>query len=164
MRQLLRLEFTSHHAGGHCAEARTLTGCHKFGTKGAAVGMSAVISQGTHNVSETAADDWYCARCIFRWEDGGCYEERLTLWRAESLTDAIRIAEVEAAAYARQFEDCPLSYAGLAQACKLDGDPGHGAEVFSLLRGSDLEPDAYLSDFFDTGQEHQSSESADTIE
>ena len=113
---------------------------------------------------ETAVGDWYCVRCIFRWEDGDCYEERLTLWRAESLTDAIRLAEVEAATYARQVEDYPLSYAGLAQAYKLDGEPGHGAEVFSLLRDSTLEPDDYLSAFFDTGQEHQSAEPTDAIE
>jgi len=30
-----------------------------------------------------------------------------------------------------------------------------GAEVFSLLRESDLEPDAYLDAFFDTGTERQ---------
>jgi hypothetical protein len=115
-------------------------------------------------MSETATGGWYCVRCVFRWGKGDCYEERLTLWRAESLDDAIRLAEAEAAVYARQIEDHPLNYAGLAQAYTLDGDPGHGAEVFALLRDSDLEPDAYLSAFFATGREHQNSGSDDFIE
>ncbi len=117
-----------------------------------------------NGMSESSASGWFCVRCIFRWDAGGCYEERLTLWRAESLSDAIRLAEAEAASYAGQFEDYPISYAGLAQAYALDGDPAPGAEVFSLLRDSNLERDDYLSAFFDTGQEHQSTESADTSE
>ena len=32
---------------------------------------------------------------------------------------------------------------------------GHGAELFSLLRESDLEPKEYLDAFFDTGDERQ---------
>jgi hypothetical protein len=30
-----------------------------------------------------------------------------------------------------------------------------GAEVFSLMRASDLEPEAYIDRFFDTGLERQ---------
>jgi len=86
------------------------------------------------------------------------------LWRADSLTDAIRLAEVEAGSYARRFEDYPIRYSGLAQAYELNGDPEHGAEIFSLLRDSELEPDDYLSAFFDTGQEHQGTESGGTSE
>ncbi|MCU1601431.1 MAG: hypothetical protein JWO22_2140, partial [Frankiales bacterium] len=46
-------------------------------------------------------------------------------------------------------------YLELAQAFELFDDPGHGAEVFSLMRTSRLEPDAYLDTFFDTGTERQ---------
>lgn len=47
-------------------------------------------------------------------------------------------------------------YVGLAQAFLLSEDPAvDGAEVFSLIRDSNLDPDAYLDRFFDTGQEHQ---------
>lgn len=86
------------------------------------------------------------------------------MWRAGSLSDAIRLAEAEAASYAGQFEDYPLSYAGFAQAYELDDEPDNGAEVFSLLRDSELAPEDYLTSFFDTGREHQGTESADTSE
>ena len=31
-----------------------------------------------------------------------------------------------------------------------------GAEIFSLMRDSDLDPEDYLDTFFDTGEEHES--------
>jgi hypothetical protein len=36
-------------------------------------------------------------------------------------------------------------------------EPGQGAEIFSLLRDSELEPDEYLDAFFDTGTEREAS-------
>ena len=42
-----------------------------------------------------------------------------------------------------------------AQAYELTGEPGIGAEIFSLIRDSRLDPDAYLDRFFDTGDEHE---------
>jgi hypothetical protein len=46
-------------------------------------------------------------------------------------------------------------YTGLAQAYLLFDEVGDGAEVFSLLRTSNLDPDAYLDRYFDTGHERQ---------
>jgi hypothetical protein len=83
----------------------------------------------------------------------GAYEERITLWRAPSFDDAIALAEDEARDYARDIETA--TYAGLAQAYHLADEPGHGAEIFSLIRDSTLPPDDYLTAFFDTGTEHQ---------
>ena len=81
------------------------------------------------------------------------YEERLTLWQAESFAEAISLAEREAAEYS---ETVQVSYVGLAQACGLAADPPtSGSEVFSLLRGSDLAPKDYQDRFFDTGRERQ---------
>jgi hypothetical protein len=37
----------------------------------------------------------------------------------------------------------------------LPESPGYGTEVFSLMRDSVLEPNAYLSTFFETGTERQ---------
>lgn len=108
-----------------------------------------------HRDLDSSAGDWYGVRCVYRWDHSGCYEERITLWRAGSLDGAIELAETEAMAYAEDLEDYPLTYVGLAQAYKLSDVPGHGAEVFSLLRDSDLDADDYLSMFFDTGREHQ---------
>lgn len=99
--------------------------------------------------------DWCSVRCVFRWTgwEGEPFEERITLWQADSLSHAIELAEAEAGEYARENG---LHYVGLAQAYLLPAGPGSGVEVFSLLRDSDLPPDDYLTTFFDTGREHQS--------
>ncbi len=103
--------------------------------------------------------EWYAVRCVFRsaWAESSeglpadvhLYEERITLWQASSLEEAIALAEAEAGEYADDGDD----YLDLAQAYKLFDDPVHGGEVFSLMRSSTLEPDAYLDSFFDTGDE-----------
>ncbi|PJN30022.1 hypothetical protein [Kitasatospora sp. CB02891] len=100
--------------------------------------------------------NWYGVRCVFEWTaaSGRSYEERITLWRAPSADDAIALAEVEAETYARESG---VEYLGFAQSYRLGdhGVPGAGAEVFSLLRDSSLEPSAYLDAYFDTGAERQ---------
>jgi hypothetical protein len=80
------------------------------------------------------------------------YEERVTLWRATSLDEAIALAEREAAEYASNVD---AEYTGFAQAYHTDDEPGHGAELFSLMRSSDLPPQAYLDRFFEDGNERQ---------
>ncbi|HUA95491.1 MAG TPA: hypothetical protein VMB82_08170 [Acidimicrobiales bacterium] len=100
---------------------------------------------------------WFGVRCIFRWSQPPTYEERITLWRAESLDDAIARAEVDAAAYATRLGS---DYLDIAQAYWIGPEqPVHGSEVFSLMRDSELEPDDYLDSFYDTGQERQRTES-----
>jgi hypothetical protein len=108
--------------------------------------------------------EWYGVRCLFHLDPGGLgagapdeepvamYEERITLWRAESFDDAIALAEAEAAQYA---EVLGADYLGLAQAYLLADELGPGAEVFSLIRHSALDPEDYVSQFFDTGDEHE---------
>ncbi|MET9700874.1 hypothetical protein ABZY31_28720 [Streptomyces sp. NPDC006529] len=111
------------------------------------------------------ADDgasWYAVRCVFLWDrtdlderpEGATYEERLTLWRATSLDEAVARAETEAVVYAGENGH---RYLRLAQCYRLDADagPADGDEVFSLLRDSPLGADAYLDRHFDTGGEHQ---------
>jgi hypothetical protein len=110
---------------------------------------------------------WYAVRCIFRnaesrpWgpsdlEPGQyAYEERITLWRAESVEEAIARAETDAASYAAAIEGGDTEYVGLAQAYHMFVDPSDGAEVFSLIRYSSLDPDDYLDHFFETGAERQ---------
>ncbi|MCW2586521.1 MAG: hypothetical protein JWN55_2037 [Frankiales bacterium] len=102
---------------------------------------------------------WYAVRCVFRsaWAesdhvpDEQLYEERITLWQARSLEDAIALAEAEAEDYAGDEDE----YLDMAQAYQLPAAPGQGTEVFSLMRTSVMEPDAYLDTFFDTGAERQ---------
>ncbi len=104
---------------------------------------------------------WYAVRCIFRsaWTHTGddvvpdeqLYEERITLWQATSVEEAIALAEAEAEDYAGDEDE----YLEIAQAYLLYDAPTQGAEVFSLMRSSQLEPDEYLDAFFDTGSERQ---------
>ena len=110
-------------------------------------------------MTEEAAE-WFSVRCVFAsgWSapaTGTNYEERVTLWRAASLDDAIERAEAEAREYAATIRDSPDTYLGFAQAYRLADEPGDGAEVFSLVRRSDLPHDDYLDAFFDTGDEYQ---------
>lgn len=109
------------------------------------------------------SEPWYAVRCVFRTTEntpGGpidltpgtsAYEERITLWRASSLDAAIAKAEAEAEEYA----DAGGTYLGFAQAYHLNDSPTDGGELFSLIRYSDLESDAYLDRYFDTGSERQ---------
>src|SRR5687767_4989309 len=101
----------------------------------------------------------YSVRCIFRLAPSkdmtkrNVYEERLTFWRAESFAEAIELAEREANDYARPGEG---EYVGLAQAYELHEEHlAPGAEVYSLLRESNLSPKKYVDRFFDTGSEYQ---------
>jgi hypothetical protein len=97
--------------------------------------------------------DWFGVRCIFH-DPEGTYEERITLWRADTFDEAVAMAEQEAVEYAA---DVGSQFLGFAQAYVMPDAPGPGAEVFSLLRDSDLEPDEYLDAFFDTGCEREAS-------
>ena len=79
----------------------------------------------------------------------------MTIWRARSFDDAIAEAETDAAAYAGDPVDTGNEYLGLLQVYAMPEPPAHGAEVFSLIRDSELDADAYLDQFFDTGRERQ---------
>jgi hypothetical protein len=81
------------------------------------------------------------------------YEERITIWRADGAEAAIVLAEDECQRY---VEDLGGEVLGLCQSYALAMKPGHGVEVFSLIRRSQLLPDEYLDHHFDTGTEHQS--------
>lgn len=107
-------------------------------------------------MDETAS--WFSVRCLFAkgWPaDGGppLYEERITVWRASSVEEAVARAEAEAQTYAAAIEEAPDTFLGLAQAYRLFDEPGDGAEVFSLLRESGLTAEDYVDTFFDTGAE-----------
>lgn len=103
----------------------------------------------------------YSVRAIVSWSrrDGQkrkfLYEERITAWKADSLDEAIELAETEVKKYSKREGFEALS---LFQAYWLAKDPGaipQGSELFSLLRESDLEPEQYLDKYFDTGAEKQ---------
>ena len=100
----------------------------------------------------------FSARCLFRWANRSgsnqmTYEERITLWAADSDDDAIAMAEDEAATYAAAND---VEYLNLWQCYAMfDEVAASGIEVFSLLRESSLEPDEYLRRYFTTGSERE---------
>jgi hypothetical protein len=124
---------------------------------------------------------WYGVRHVIKWggrvENGNSYEERVTLWRADSFEDAIHRAETEAAEHVEILGDGEVL--DVFQAYLVTDDPGSGQasiaedvtaagerravilegesglEVFSLIRDSELSPKEYVDRFFDTGSEHQ---------
>ena len=111
-------------------------------------------------VTSSPRPNWYAVRCVFAvgWPPeaaGKTYEERITLWQAGTAEEAIARAEAEAREHAAVIEESPSTYLGLAQLFHLFGPPADGAEVFSLMRTSDLHSSAYLDAFFDTGDERQ---------
>lgn len=87
-------------------------------------------------------------------QDDYAYEERVTRWCADSIDDAIAMAEEDAGEYADVLP--PAEYLGMAQAYELADSPRHGGDVFSLIPDSSLAPGQYLDQFYDTGREHQS--------
>ena len=111
-------------------------------------------------MSSDKEDCWFAVRCVFAsgWppdRSTPVYEERITLWLAASAEDGIERAEAEALEYAGSIAESPDAYLGIAQSYQLFDAPGDGAEVFSLMRSSALEPDEYLDTFFDTGTERK---------
>lgn len=102
-------------------------------------------------MQKNATDAWFGVRCVFRHGEN-TYEERVVIVLAPDFAHAIAKAEDEAADY---VDGLSAEYVGLAQAFALFDDPADGAEVFSLMRDSDLSPDEYLTAFFDTGDERQ---------
>lgn len=97
---------------------------------------------------------WCSVRCVFRHNFDGqqVYEERVTLWQTPDLDAALARAEGEAHEYAG---DQDVEYTGLAQGYHLADPARDASEVFSLMRVSELGPDAYLDRYFQTGAERE---------
>lgn len=122
--------------------------------------MTGAMETGEFGRDLSSAESWYSVRCIFGFQDRSnrlaIFEERVTVWRAESFQGAIRNAEEDALEYA---EVVGGRYLGLAQAYHLSEDSlESGAEVFSLMRESDLDEDEYLNRYFSSGSERQGQE------
>ena len=81
------------------------------------------------------------------------YEERITVWTATDIDQAIDKAITEVKDYC---EANGYKFTGLSQAYWMTEDlPADGVEIFSLLRESDLSSGEYLDAFFSTGNERQ---------
>ncbi|QDT03339.1 hypothetical protein K227x_17210 [Rubripirellula lacrimiformis] len=101
------------------------------------------------------AEPWYCVRLIYHLvgTSSKAYEERVLIVRADSEGAAIAQAE----AHSQDYESDTTVYTGYAMAFNIidQNGPslGAGVEVFSLIRKSELDVDAYLDRFHDTGSE-----------
>jgi hypothetical protein len=100
-------------------------------------------------------EPWYGVRLVYRLTGTSrpAYEERIIIVRANSDDDAIAKAEH----YSKDYESDTTEYIGYAMGFHIfdENGPclGPGTEVFSLIRESELDPDAYLDRFHDTGNE-----------
>lgn len=104
--------------------------------------------------------EWFAVRSLLRHQfaaSSDTYEERITLWCADTPDSALALAEDEAREHASILStaDSPTEYVDFGQCYHLADPLGHGAEVFSLMRDSDLEPEDYRAWFFETGGERQ---------
>lgn len=95
---------------------------------------------------------WFGVRNVL--ENDGSYEERVTVWAAEDEEAAIALGCEEATRYAAEvlFNGRLVPF---CQVYELPSEPGHGAEVFSLIRQSELSREEYVRRFFSTGDEYE---------
>ncbi len=100
-------------------------------------------------------EPWFGVRLIYQLTGASrkAYEERVVIVRANSEDTAIAQAEI----YSQDYESDTTRYTGYAVAFNIfdENGPtlGAGVEVFSLIRQSELDVDAYLDRFHDTGSE-----------
>ena len=103
-------------------------------------------------------EPWYSVKCIFRHDhlsqkaEEHCYEERVVVLKAVSLDHAIELGEAEARAYAG--DEGTSHYIEFISAYHLyKPEIAPGAEVFSIMRRSNLNKDAFLDRYYDDGTE-----------
>lgn len=105
----------------------------------------------------------FSVRCVFEIDRHPkikmrrAYEERITLWRARTFTEAINKAERDTLNY---IGDGTPKKILATQAYNLYDAPDgfvNGWEIFSLIRSSDLPPAKYVRQFFITDCEHSNS-------
>ncbi|MCF7830821.1 DUF4288 domain-containing protein [Candidatus Gracilibacteria bacterium] len=106
--------------------------------------------------------EWYSVKCIFgiygkKTDKIWGYEERIILVRAKSFKEAVELAEKEARKYCEDYEsnDKYFEYENFISVFHLfDGKICNFAEIYSLIRSSDLERDEFLDKYYDDGSEH----------
>ena len=87
------------------------------------------------------------------------YEERIVLVRAESAEEAIRFGEAEAQEYASAND---VEYLGFIDTFhSFASELGAGTEVYSLMRTSPLDPEDFVTRYFDDGTQHSRSDDDD---
>ena len=101
-------------------------------------------------------EPWYGVRLVYRltFASRRAFEERVLIVRADGFDSAIARAEQISR---DDYENESTIYTNYAMAFHIFDENGdalvEGVEVFSLIRESDLDVDAYLNRFHDTGNE-----------
>jgi hypothetical protein len=96
-------------------------------------------------------EPWYTVKCLFHHptrkaeEELYLFEERTTLWKADSFEEAHRLAEDEARVYASEAH-C-VFVASTDSFHLFDSTVKQGTEVYSTMRGSNMEPSVYRNTF-----------------
>ncbi len=108
-----------------------------------------------------ASDDgklWFSARTVYEHDrpGDGLFEERIVVLRAGSFDEALERAAVEGAAYATAVGCVYTGYVSVFE--MVEETLGDGAEVFSLMRDSDLAAEDYIDRFYTTGDERSDDE------
>jgi hypothetical protein len=81
------------------------------------------------------------------------YEERITLWSANTADEAIEMAEKEAMRYSKKNN---IEFIGLSQLYHLfENRIRNGTEIVSLMREHNYSANKYIDRYFDTGFERQ---------
>jgi hypothetical protein len=102
-------------------------------------------------------EPWYSVKCLFYHptrksaSEDFLYEERVTLWKAATFEEAHRFAEREASQYA---EEAKCVFVASTDSFHLfDKELQSGSEVYSTMRGSNLQPTVYRKTFCVTSRD-----------
>ena len=103
--------------------------------------------------------EWYSVKCVFEHDglaegsERTVYEERVVILRAAGFDDAIEQGEAEAQQYVEKLGDS-VRYAGFIDAYRTgEKKLANGMEVYSLMRGTTLAREEFLTHYYDDGTE-----------
>ena len=104
---------------------------------------------------------WFSARTVYEHDKpgDGLFEERIVVFRAADFDEALVRAEAEASAYAEAVSCVFTGYISVFE--MVEETLSDGAEVFSLMRDSDLGAEEYIDRFYTTGDERSDDEEED---
>ena len=108
------------------------------------------------NDTQKTSQKWFGVKTLYQCQgknitpNMNCYEERITVWQADSFDEAIEKAVQEAQEYAKEAG----TYLGFCQAFEMYTEPKEGAEVYSIMREDDRTSEVYIDTMYDTGREY----------
>jgi hypothetical protein len=103
------------------------------------------------------SEPWYAVKCLFHHpgrkadDEEYLYEERITLWKANSFEEAHKLAEEEAKQYAA--DDNCVFIKSTDSFHLFDEEIKEGVEIYSTMRGSNMQPSAYFKTFCVTARD-----------